>query len=235
MSWGQFTYSEIDDSIFEHLRRYVVAQGYYPDLTLFVPENTTNRTAFDNALAVIKGTGKTPINTIANGVFANKGEMALNSLYIHRIAKDKGSVAIFDTESVRTDGLNTPPDENTPYARIKTHGFTQNISYEVRFLSNTQVNADLMSAFIHGALTFGIDYFDIFDLNTGNTTPEKQILLEFAGEQDLNLFDYKEFVFRFNVIDAWIVNGDTLPDGVQTIVNPNIVPIKEINLNLETD
>lgn len=234
MSWGQFTYSEIDNCLFEHLRRRVVALGYYPDLTLFQPTTPTNVINFNAALAVIKST-KNPINIVGVGAFIDKGQMELNTLYVHRVSKDKGSVAMFDTGLVRTDGLTTPPDANTTYGRVSTKGFTQNVQYEVRFIANNQDNADVLSGIILFALTNGRDYFDIYDLNTGLVVPDKQILLEFVGEQDLNLYEFKEYIYRFTVIDAWIVLGDNLPDGIETIINPNIVPITQIDLNLETD
>lgn len=232
MSTGCSTYQEVDDAVFEHLRREVIAQGYYPDLTLFQPENPANRTAFRVALEAIVTGGKTPINTVGNGVFAGKGEMKLNTMYIHRVSTTKGSIAVFDIESVRTDGLTTPPDANTTYERIATQGFTEDIEYEVRFVADTQANADLISNIIALAIKFK-RYLDIFDLSTGLVVPDKKLLLEFVGSQDLDLFDFKEFVFRFTALDVWVVTGSTLPNGTQTVVNPNIVPIIQIDDELE--
>lgn len=230
MSWGQFTYKELDNSIFEHIRREVVAQGYYPNLVLFQPTNPTNINLFNTALNTIKGTGKTPINTVGNMVFKDKGEMKLNTLYIHRVSKNKGSIAMFDTQAVRTDGLTTAPNNSTTYSVIESKGFTQDIQYEIRFVSKTQADTDLMSNIIQLALTFGRDYFNIYDLDTNSIVPNKQMLLEFEGEQDLNIFEYKEIIFRFSVLDAWIVtnNIEGLPDGVSQSTNQSIVPITNI-------
>ena len=185
MSVGQFTYQELDDSIFEHIRREVVAQGYYPDLSLYQPTNPTNLLAFNTALDVIKDT-KNPINTVGVGAFINKGEVQLNTIYIHRTTTDKGSVSVYDTTPVRTDGLTTPPDASTTYSTISTKGYTQNVEYEIRFVATNQQDADAISNILLLALTMGRDYFSVYDLSTGNVVADKEILLQFVGNQDLD-------------------------------------------------
>lgn len=232
MSTGQFTYRELDDSFLNHIRLQVVAQGYYPDLYLYQPNNTSG---FNAALDTIKSSGKQPINVIGVGSFIDKGEMSLNTIYIHRLSSDKGSVSIFDTTVIRTDGLTTPPNASTTYSKIKTQGYTQNVSYEVRFIANNQDNADLISNIIHLALTMGRNYFSIYNIDTGLVVDDKLMLVEHNGMIDLDIYEYKEYVFRYTVIDAWIVTGDTYPDGVESVDTQTIVPITDIRLDLETN
>lgn len=233
MSTGQFTYRQLDDSFLNHIRLQVVAQGYYPDLYLYQPQTPTTEIAFKVALDSIKTGGKTPINVVGVGSFINKGEMLLNTIYVHRLSSDKGSVSVYDTGVVRTDNLTTPPNANTTYSKIQTQGYTQNISYEIRFISNNQDNADLISNILHLALTMGRNYFDAYDINTGLIIPDRLLLVEYNGAIDLDVFEYKEYVFRYTVIDAWLVTGDSYPDGVESIDTQSIVPITDIQMDLD--
>ena len=232
MSTGQFTYRQLDDSILNNIRLQVVAQGYYPDLYLYQPQTPATEAAFKVALDSIKLSGKQPINVIGVGSFINKGEVLLNTIYIHRLSSDKGSVSVFDTGSVRTDGLSTPPNANTTYAMVSTKGYTQNISYEIRFVSDNQDNADLISGILHLALTMGRDYITAYDIQTGLVIPDRLLLLSHDGATDLNVFEVKEYIFRYTVIDAWLVTGDTYPDGVESLDSQVVVPITDIELNL---
>lgn len=232
MSTGQFTYRELDDSFLNHIRLQVVSQGYYPDLYLYQPNNTAG---FKVALSAIINSGKTPVNIVGVGSFINKGEMQLNTIYIHRLSSNKGSVSVFDTGVIRTDGLTTPPNASTTYAKISTKGYTQDVLYEIRFIANSQDNADLISNILHLALTMGRNYFDIYDIDTGLIIPEKQMLVQHEGMTDLDVFEFKEYIFRYTVVDSWVVTGSTYPDGVESIDTQTIVPIIDIDLDLETN
>jgi hypothetical protein len=226
MSQGEFTYQELDDSILEALRLQVIAAGYFPNLRSFQPQSPANVTAFEAAKTAILGTGKQLINVVGNGIPQKKGEVESNTLYVYRAGGAKGSVAVHDVGHIAT---------GPTFARVKTSGATQNIAYEVRFVAADQSYADIMAALVIRALGHDKDYYPIYNITTGAVVPNKLMFLEFTGAVDLNVFEFKEMVYTFRVVDAWIIAGDGLPDGVQTIINPNIVPITTINGTISTE
>lgn len=227
MSIAAVTYRELDDSIQEMIRAKVVSAGYFPDLRSFQPQSPANVAAFEAAKAAIISGGKELIDVIGNGIPKKKGEVLMHTIYINRTGNNKGSVSIFDEASIDTGGGN--------FQRVKTHGATQNVTYEVRFVADRMDYAQIIKAIIEDALGSDKDYYPIIDIETGIVDPERVMLLEFTGSDDVNYFDYKEYIFTFNVLDAWVVSSSNFPNGVQTITNPNIVPITEIEVTLDTE
>jgi len=198
------TYNELDNTFFEVLRRAVVAAGYLPNILSYQTGTLAQRAAaYKQAKVTLRDSIGTITEIFNTGSFESKGEKTINKIVIVRGAKKLGSIGGWPATQIDvTTGL--PLTAESRFKKSFTPDASNNVSYEVRLITNDAVWDNTLSSVIDNAIpqkrfinTVGND-----GLDTNN-----RVLVVSNGDTNISAFNFIERIFRFTVMDVFVQSG----------------------------
>ena len=230
MSNVQFTYKELDNSIYWAIRKTVEDLQYSPPINSYQPENVVNRAAFRAAAGALETlTGNKFIRVLGVGFSKKRGAKTANTIYINRNTGVEGDVA-HNNDVYQANVGNT-------FSKLRVQESTKTVGYEVRFITEFVEYERIMRDIVLNTLTSGRKYLKLLIDTNYTEDPERYYLLEFTGDVKLEGdTDFIEIVYSFNIVDVWIATNDNvLNNNVPQLIRVEGVGNTEPNQNDDID
>lgn len=211
------TRENVDRTLFELLRKGVVAAGYLPDVSLFAGNPNgykAAKLALQNSLP-----DKQLIEVFGVGSAEARDEKIVNKIVINRKREKQGTMGGFPsmrfTEYKNGLGQNRFKKEFLP-------AYCKDVEYEIRFITNSTKYERVLSNIMDTVLGLRA-YSKIYD-NTGAQIPDEEILIEQTGDLDVSSTKLVERLFMYTVPDVWLQENKLIQD--------NIVPMTTVSLGV---
>lgn len=215
--------SDIDNGIFESIRKEIVRKGYLPDINDFLPSTPENEDLWEAALTSIRTSGKQIINVFNVGDSDDRDAIDKNKIIVDRLIPEKGNIGLHCVQELIASG--DPEDEETFYKKVSPPPYTYFINYQVTYICKKTKYDYILAEIIRKAVqnfTFlkgysdeGIETAEGFNIRYINT-------IDTSGE------DFIEKMYRFKV-------GEVILDDYKTedafIIENNIPQITDIAID----
>lgn len=199
MSDYRLTQGEVDNGIFEVLRKAIVAAGYLADVALYDVSTDAGLTAFNTANDAIVTGGKQLINIFSVGMYSSRGLLQTNNIVIDRAMPKPASTGT----GIAYDYDPVPGQDR--FSKTKLADTKFDISYTVTYFTMSTTYADIIEDIIRRAL-------GIRKLITGikeDTTESNKFWLWYKTEQDLSGADDIERMVMYDAKNVDLIGSSS--------------------------
>lgn len=219
MSYG-VTREEIERTIYRNLVEIAANNGYAVDtLGKTKPVVEAERAAVKSAKGGI-------VDLFSIGTTQQRGLKGNNGIYVNLRQFNAGSVAHWEDTEIRQD-----PNDPNIYSQVQVTEGMRNLLYDVRSVTSGSQFDRVCGDIIYGGLcqTFVGRYIPVVLDDYVTRDPERRILVQFSGSQEIKSSDFLERLYTFTVMDVWL-KGEFGFFGDTTVYN-GIVPLTKVCAN----
>jgi hypothetical protein len=207
------TLTELDRTIFEHIRRSLVTEGYLPDVTTF--QNIDDYVAAKQAIV---DSGLEVIELFGHGASDSRGKFGGNRITINRTGSETGATGGSPSEEFKRTGTGV----GSTFTKIKYQDATKDISYEVRVIATSTLYERIAQDIIDYA--FGERRYVLTVDEEGEFTADHVLLLNNGTVNLKSTEDYQEMMTKYEIKDVWV--------GRENITKTNIKALSSITFSL---
>lgn len=195
------TYTELDNMLFETLRRAVVGAGYLPDIINYQSgTNAENAAAYKAAKVTLRDSIGVLTEVFGVGSFEAKGEKAINKIVIVRGNKSVGSIGGWPaTQYDVTNGF--PLNSGSLFKKSFLPDNSNDVIYQIKLITNDSNWDNALSAIIDNVIPQKRFLFTVD--NTGNYTT-KAVLILSMGDNNISAFNFIERTYKFIIKDVFL-------------------------------
>lgn len=212
------TLADIDRTIFEALRKAVVAEGFLPDITLYA-DGRSYQTAVEDLAQNLKF--KQPIYVLGVGAENSRDDKRPNRFVIDRMPLEPGTLGSFGVVNFAEN------EDGTSFTKKESDSTTYDIKYEIRCISNSTYYDRIMQTIL--LTTFNKISYQF--LVQGSIVTDEVILVRHLGAADMKAGDLLESIYTYQAEDIFITDGRTLDDNIKKINRIDVDVSPKINLD----
>lgn len=210
----------IERSVFETIRVVLVAEGYLPDITTYLPQSQINYDAYNTAIVAVKTAKGFCIEVFGSGSNQSKYQKKVPRIVIQ-------------TRRFLAGEIGTPPEgfyqlqEDNTFRQVKTAPTTSVMQIDIRLVSNSQEQDRIMHAVIGKALTTR-KYIQRYDI-AENVDPNAKFFIAQLSYNDYGEMDegVMERAYTYQVPDIYQTEWDTLSGPIAPITEITVTPTFE--------
>lgn len=222
--------AQIDRGVFHAIRKQIVLAGYFPDILLFQPSTTPNKTAFQAAKDAIIASGKELIEVYGVGDNSSRDGLINNKITIDRDIPRIADIGFFGNIEFLPNG--DPSNPATTYTKTQAPEFTYKITYNVTYWCTSTKYDRILESIVRKAL--GKSYLTPYEEDGSKTAT---IFNWMAESNPMNMIDekYIERVYKFTAGEV-LLDDNTIAeeDPIVQLINPiiDILPVNQITQDL---
>lgn len=216
------TVSDIDNGIYEKLRKETVRLGYLPDIALYQPPNPANEAAYEAARQAIINSGKEIIEVFNVGNSDDRDGITKNKIIVDRSAPEKGNISFHNVEKLVPVG--DPEDPATKYKKVKLPAFSYFITYQITYICVKSKYDYIIQDILRKAL-LNFTYLKGYDDN--GTELSEGFNIMYMTTIDQSDAKFVERIYRFRVGEVIL---DNYEEEDEYILQSNISQITDIDV-----
>jgi len=177
--------NEVDNGIFEMLRLKCVELGYLPNYLQY-----NNQTAYNNAKAAIRTSGKQIIEVFGVGSALSKGELNVNNIIIRRASPKPAKTGVgksFEYEKNNAGG----------YDKVETADSKYDIPYTITYVTTTAEYSDIIEDIIRAC--FGIRR--LINAISNNESIAGVFWVRYTGEAEMSDEKFIEKMVKYDAVN----------------------------------
>lgn len=219
----------LDRTVFEMVRKSVVAAGRLPDWRTIVGADVNEkRLNYKTAKNVMKSGGTDVIEVFGHGGARNRGIRYANTIVIDRVSTAKGTLGAYaiknlsDTEGDDDFSSDFGGTGSNQFSETRLPHRSYDISYQIRYFSDNIFNLNLMEGLLFNIFNIS-PYIQILQPNSWDINPQISVLTTVGNTLDLTSPEYLEKIFQVEMMDYWVYD---------TNIISTYVPLNTINFGI---